>query len=154
MTTLSQTKTFLNYINGNWQAGSSDETLASINPANREVVGYVQSSTREDLNEAVLAAKQAQKAWKKLSGIERGNLLFKAAEILEENLDDVAETMTREMGKTLPEAKGETARGVAILRYYAGEGARKMGDLIPASDSEALQFSKRVPLGVVGVITP
>lgn len=154
MTTLSQTKTFSNYINGQWQVGSSNETLASINPANREVVGYVQSSTREDLNDAVLAAKEAQKAWKKLSGIERGNLLYKAADILEKNLDEVAETMTKEMGKTLPEAKGETARGVAILRYYAGEGARKMGDIIPASDSGALQFSKRVPLGVVGAITP
>jgi len=154
MTTLSQTKTFLNYINGDWQTGASNETLASINPANREVIGYVQSSTIEDLNEAIQSAKQAQKAWKKLSGIERGNLLYKAAEILEKNLDEVAETMTREMGKTLVEAKGETARGVAILRYYAGEGARKMGDLIPASDSEALQFSKRVPLGVVGAITP
>lgn len=154
MTTLSQTKTYLNYINGNWQAGSADEIVASINPANREAVGYVQSSTREDLNEAVQAAKQAQKAWKKLSGAERGNLLFKAAEILEKKLDEVAETMTREMGKTFPEAKGETARGVAILRYYAGEGMRKMGDVIPASDSEALQFSKRVPLGVVGAITP
>ncbi|MBM7654955.1 alpha-ketoglutaric semialdehyde dehydrogenase GucD [Neobacillus cucumis] len=154
MTTLSPIKTFLNYINGSWQAGSSDETLASINPANREVVGYVQSSTREDLNEAVEAAKQAQKEWRKLSGTERGNLLFKAADILEKNLDEVAESMTREMGKTLTEAKGETARGVAILRYYAGEGMRKMGDLIPASDGTALQFSKRVPLGVVGAITP
>jgi alpha-ketoglutaric semialdehyde dehydrogenase len=154
MATLSQTKTFLNYINGQWQVGSSNETLASINPANREVVGYVQSSTREDLDETVLAAKQAQKSWKKLSGIERGNLLYKAADILEKNLDDVAETMTKEMGKTLVEAKGETARGVAILRYYAGEGARKMGDFIPASDSEALQFTKRIPLGVVGAITP
>lgn len=154
MTTLSQSTTFLNYINGKWQAGSSDETLESINPANREIVGYVQSSTKEDLNEVVQAAKQAQKAWKQLSGPERGNLLFKAAEILEKNLDEVAETMTREMGKTLPEAKGETARGVAILRYYAGEGMRKMGDLIPASDGGALQFSKRVPLGVVGAITP
>ncbi|MCM3689714.1 alpha-ketoglutaric semialdehyde dehydrogenase GucD [Neobacillus niacini] len=154
MATLSQTKTFLNYINGQWQVGSSNDTLASINPANREVVGYVQSSTREDLDAAVLAAKQAQKTWKKLSGIERGNLLYKAADLLEKNLDEVAETMTREMGKTLVEAKGETARGVAILRYYAGEGARKMGDIIPASDSGALQFSKHIPLGVVGAITP
>jgi aldehyde dehydrogenase (NAD+) len=154
MKTLSQAKTYLNYINGNWQAGSSDEVIASINPANKEEVGYVQSSTREDLNEAVQAAKQAQKLWKKLSGVDRGNLLYKAAEMIEKNIDDIAETMTREMGKTFLEAKGETARGVAILRYYAGEGMRKMGDLIPASDGSALQFSKRVPLGVVGLITP
>jgi aldehyde dehydrogenase (NAD+) len=146
--------TYLNYINGNWKAASSEDVIASINPANKEIVGYVQSSTIEDLNEAVQAAKDAQKLWKKLSGVERGNLLFKAADIIEKNIDGIAETMTREMGKTFPEAKGETARGVAILRYYAGEGMRKMGDIIPASDGTALQFSKRVPLGVVGLITP
>ena len=84
----------------------------------------------------------------------RGQLLFKAANIVEENLDEIAETLTREMGKTLPEAKGETARGVAILRYYAGEGMRKDGDVIPSSDKDALMFTKRTPLGVVGVITP
>ncbi|MDQ0199356.1 alpha-ketoglutaric semialdehyde dehydrogenase GucD [Neobacillus ginsengisoli] len=154
MKTLSQAKTYLNYINGSWQAASSEEVIASINPANKEEVGYVQSSTREDLNEAVKAAKQAQKLWKKLSGAERGNLLYKAADMIEKNIDVIAETMTREMGKTFPEAKGETARGVAILRFYAGEGMRKMGDIIPASDGTALQFSKRVPLGVVGLITP
>src|SRR5690606_27579850 len=61
---------------------------------------------------------------------------------------------TLEMGKTLPEAKGETARGVAILGYFAGEGMRSVGDVIPSTDSEALMFTTRVPLGVVGVITP
>ena len=65
-----------------------------------------------------------------------------------------AETMTREMGKTFPEAKGETARGVAMLRYYAGEGMRKIGDVIPSTDADALMFTTRVPLGVVGVISP
>src|SRR5690606_15186044 len=64
------------------------------------------------------------------------------------------QTMTEEMGKTFPEAKGETARGVAILRYYAGEGLRKIGDVIPSTDNEAFMFTKRVPLGVVGIITP
>jgi alpha-ketoglutaric semialdehyde dehydrogenase len=154
METTVQATTYLNYINGNWQAATSEDVIASINPANKEIVGYVQSSTRKDLNEAVQAAKDAQKLWKKLSGVERGNLLFKAADMIEKNIDDIAKTMTREMGKTFPEAKGETARGVAILRFYAGEGMRKMGDIIPASDGTALQFSKRVPLGVVGLITP
>jgi alpha-ketoglutaric semialdehyde dehydrogenase len=154
METTVKATTYLNYINGNWQAASSEDVIASINPANKEIVGYVQSSTKEDLNEAVKAAKDAQKLWKKLSGVERGNLLFKVADMIEKNIDDIAKTMTKEMGKTFPEAKGETARGVAILRFYAGEGMRKMGDIIPASDGTALQFSKRVPLGVVGLITP
>lgn len=147
--------TYLNYINGQWKAAASGETEASINPARKsEVVGYIQKSDARDLNEAVAGAKQAQKAWRKLSGQARGDLLFKAAAALERRLDEIAETMTREMGKTFPEAKGETARGVAILRYYAGEGLRSVGDVIPSTDSEALMFTTRVPLGVVGVITP
>src|SRR5207247_2307952 len=110
-------------------------------------------STIEDMNQAVKAAKQAQNQWRKLSGAARGDYLYKAANILESR-GDIAEVMTKEMGKTLPEAKGETARGVAILRYFAGEGMRKVGDVIPSTDSEALMFTSRVPLGVVGVISP
>ncbi|WP_299090036.1 alpha-ketoglutaric semialdehyde dehydrogenase GucD [uncultured Metabacillus sp.] len=155
MATKTEVKTYLNFVNGQWVKASNSEVDASINPADcNDVVGYVQKSTREDLNEAVAAAAEAQKSWRKLSGAERGNYLFKVADILESRIDEIAETMTREMGKTLPEAKGETARGVAILRYYAGEGMRKVGDVIPSSDAEALMFTTRTPLGVVGVITP
>lgn len=148
-------KTYKNFINGTWTESLSGEVQKSINPANYEdIVGYVQMSTKVEVNQAVSAAKEAQKSWKKLAGSERGAYLYKVADILEKRLDEVAETMTREMGKTLPEAKGETARGVAILRYYAGEGIRKVGDVIPSTDSKALMFTSRVPLGVVGVITP
>jgi alpha-ketoglutaric semialdehyde dehydrogenase len=155
MTVQTEQKIHLNFINGKWVSSSKNEVIEIINPANfDDVIGYVQKSTIEDLNQAVIAAKLAQKKWKKLSGDARGKYLYKVADILESRLDEVAECMTREMGKTLPEAKGETARGVAILRYYAGEGMRKVGDVIPSSDSNALMFTTRVPLGVVGVITP
>lgn len=155
MHTVTKEKTYKNFINNEWVETLSQETIKSINPANKEeVVGYVQNSSKDDLDEAVQAANQAKKEWRKIGQAARGQLLFKVANIIEENLDDIAETMTREMGKTLPEAKGETSRGVAILRYYAGEGMRKDGDVIPSSDKDALMFTKRVPLGVVGVITP
>ena len=145
MTTQTDVKTFLNYINGQWMASSNNQVIESINPANRhEVVGYAQNSTKEDLDMAVAAANSASRKWKKLSGAARGEYLYQVANLLEKNLDDIAETMTREMGKTLPEAKGETARGVAILRYYAGEGMRKIGDVIPSTDSGALMFTTRV----------
>lgn len=148
-------QTYLNYINGEWRQAGNGQTVPSINPAKRsEVVGYVQASSLEDLNDAVASAKAAYQGWRKLSGSVRGDFLFKAANALERRIDEIAETMTREMGKTLPEAKGETARGIAILRYYAGEGMRKIGDVIPSTDSEALMFTTRVPLGVVGVISP
>ncbi|MFT9848338.1 alpha-ketoglutaric semialdehyde dehydrogenase GucD [Aneurinibacillus sp. REN35] len=155
MTAQVETKTYLNYINGEWKSASTNKVDASINPANKnEIVGYVQSSAREDLDAAVAAAKKAQVAWRKLSGAARGDYLYKVANVMESRLDEIAETMTKEMGKTFPEAKGETARGIAILRYYAGEGMRKVGDVIPSTDSEALMFTTRVPLGVVGVISP
>jgi aldehyde dehydrogenase (NAD+) len=150
-----ETQTYLNYINGEWTSSSTGKVEARINPANTaETVGYIQTSSLEDLDQAVASAKQASKSWRKLSGSARGDILFKAAAILESRVDEIATTMTKEMGKTFPEAKGETARGVAILRYYAGEGMRPVGDVIPSTDSEALMLTTRVPLGVVGVITP
>jgi len=155
MTVTTDVKSYLNYVNGEWMQATTQEVEPSINPAKKsEIVGYVQKSGKADLNAAVSAAKTAQSKWRKLSAPARGDYLYRAANALEKRLDDIAETMTREMGKTLAEAKGETARGVAILRYYAGEGMRKVGDVIPSTDSEALMFTSRVPLGVVGVITP
>ncbi|MFF2447418.1 alpha-ketoglutaric semialdehyde dehydrogenase GucD [Neobacillus sp. NPDC058068] len=155
MQTVLKEKTFKNYINNEWVESTSYEVIRSISPMNKEeIVGYVQKSSREDLEKGVQAAYKAKKSWRKMGQAKRGELLFRAADILEENLEDIAETMTREMGKTLPEAKGETARGVAILRYYAGEGMRSDGDVIPSSDQAALLFTRRTPVGVVGVITP
>lgn len=155
MTTITKTKTYLNYINGEWIVSESGETAESRNPANKdEVVGLYQLSSSNDFNQAATSARKAQKAWRKLAGNVRGDYLLKAAAILEERIEDVATAMTKEMGKTFAEAKGETARGVAILRYYAGEGMRPVGDVIPSTDSDALMFTTRVPLGVVGVITP
>lgn len=145
---------FGNYINGHWKQEAA-APLASVNPSyTEEIVGYVQNSAADIVDEAVEAAKGALLPWRKLTGAERGHYLYQAANQLESRLDEIAETLAREMGKTLPEAKGETARGVAILRYYAGEGLRADGEVIPSTDSEALMFTKRVPLGVVGVITP
>ncbi len=147
--------TYMNYIGGVWKASVTGKTEESRNPANiEEIVGVIPASSMDDLNAAVAAAKEAYPSWKRMSGAARGDFLHRAANALERRADEVAETMTREMGKTLPEAKGETMRGVAILRYYAGEGMRKIGDVIPSTDSEAMMFTTRVPLGVVGVIAP
>lgn len=152
---MTNNKTYLNYINGEWVASETGKTDVSKNPAKKdEVVGSFQLSSANDFDNAATAAKTAQKKWRKLPGNVRGDYLLKAASILEERVDDVATAMTKEMGKTFPEAKGETLRGVAILRYFAGEGMRSIGDVIPSTDSEALMFTTRVPLGVVGVVTP
>ena len=150
-TTEAKTKTYLNYIDGEWVASETGKTGVSKNPARKEeVVGAYQLSNSNDFDKAATAARKAQKAWRKLAGSVRGDYLLKAASIMEERIDDIATAMTLEMGKTFPEAKGETARGVAILRYFSGEGMRSVGDVIPSTDSEALMFTTRVPLGVVG----
>jgi len=147
-------RVFGNYINGEWMESKSGKLIDSINPANKQIMGSVQASTKEDATAALQAANEAKQRWKKLGQFQRGQILYKVATNLEANLQDIAQTLTEEMGKTLPEAIGETQRGIAILKYYAAEGSRSDGDVIPASDKDALMFTKRAPLGVVGVITP
>ncbi|MGQ5178531.1 alpha-ketoglutaric semialdehyde dehydrogenase GucD [Bacillus halotolerans] len=155
MSVITEKNTYLNFINGEWVKAQSGDMIKSENPADvNDIVGYVQSSTADDVDRAVAAAHEAKTGWRKLTGAERGQLLYKTADIMEQRLEDIAACATREMGKTLLEAKGETARGIAILRYYAGEGMRKTGDVIPSTDKDALMFTTRVPLGVVGVISP
>lgn len=155
MSVIMEQNTYLHFINGEWVKSQSGDMVKVENPADvNDIVGYVQNSTAEDVERAVAAANEAKTAWRKLTGAERGQYLYKTADIMEQRLEEIAICATREMGKTLPEAKGETARGIAILRYYAGEGMRKTGDVIPSTDKAALMFTTRVPLGVVGVISP
>jgi alpha-ketoglutaric semialdehyde dehydrogenase len=144
-----------NFINGQWIAPQTGEFKESINPADkRDIVGYVPVSAVEDVDVAVRAAKQALADWRKFSGAARGEFLRKTADILEQRRDEIAEILTREMGKTLIDAKGELTRGVDVLRYYASEGVRSIGEVIPSTDQDTLLFTSRVPLGVVGLITP
>lgn len=144
-----------NFIGGQWSASASGKTLARENPADwREIVGAYQDSTIEDVVAACDAAAGAFPAWAALAGPARGAFLHKAADILEARVEDVARTMTREMGKTIGEARGETRRGVTILRYFAQEGLREMGLTIPSADARTLMYTTRVPLGPVALITP
>jgi len=147
--------TVQNYINGAWLAPKSDNYVVNKNPARlNEEVGSVPLSNEEDIEAAVVAASEARKKWRSMTGAERGNVLFKVASIMEERVEAIGTMMTREMGKTLGEAKGEVTRGIAILKYFAGEGMRPVGDVIPATDPSALMYTTRAPLGVVGVISP
>ncbi|MEH7155878.1 alpha-ketoglutaric semialdehyde dehydrogenase GucD [Neobacillus drentensis] len=149
------TLTTLNFINGEWVSAQNGSFIRSINPSDlNEVVGTIADSTIEDLDDAVQAAKRAGVSWRKLSAVDRGNFLHKAADILENNVDEIAEIATREMGKVLHEMKGEVKRGVAILRYFAQEGMRQTGEVLPSAQSNNFLYTKRVPIGVVGIITP
>lgn len=143
---------FPNYINGEWVTG---DTFEDRNPANTdEVVGEFVKGSPADVIAAADAAAAAFPAWSSMPAPMRGNYLFKVADILDRKFDQIAAEMTREEGKTLPEAKGETRRAINIFRYYGGEGSRLPGLLVPSERERVHTFSIRKPIGVVGLVTP
>ncbi|HEY0822321.1 MAG TPA: aldehyde dehydrogenase family protein, partial [Ramlibacter sp.] len=130
-------------------------TFETRNPANTdEVVGVYQKSDADDARQAIEAARDAQPGWAAIPAPKRGEILHRAAAILESRADQVAREMTREEGKTLPEARGEVGRAVNILRYVGGEGARLGGEHAPSERDRVFIQTRRRPLGVVGLITP
>src|SRR5947209_8002196 len=146
---------FNNYIAGEWVPARNGKTFANVNPAHTdEVVGLFQASGPEDVRAAFDAAVKAQPAWAAVPAPRRGEYLFKAAELLESRLPKLAEEMTREEGKTLPESKGEVKRAINIFRYFGGEGARQFSYQIPSERENVFCYTMRKPLGVVGLITP
>jgi alpha-ketoglutaric semialdehyde dehydrogenase len=146
------TETFRNYINGEWVSG---DTFENRNPANTdEVVGLFVKGKAADVDAAAAAAQAAFVGWAGLPGPARGNYLFKVADILDRKFDQVAADMTREEGKTLPEAKGEVRRSINIFRYFAGEGSRMPGFLVPSERDRVHMFALRKAVGVVGLVTP
>lgn len=146
---------FRNFIAGEWVECQTKKTFPNVNPANTdEIVGLFQSSGPDDTLKACEAAAKAQPAWAAFPAPRRGEYLFKAAEILESRLNKLGEEMTREEGKTLPEAKGEVKRAINILRYFGGEGARQFSYQIPSERENVFCYTMRKPLGVVALITP
>src|SRR6185436_18138247 len=110
---------FKNYISGEW-VGSA-KTFENRNPANTdELVGLFSKGTAQEMADAASAASAAFPAWSAMPAPARGNLLYKAAEIMDRKFDQLGADMTREEGKTLPEAKGEVRRAINILRYFGG----------------------------------
>jgi acyl-CoA reductase-like NAD-dependent aldehyde dehydrogenase len=135
--------------------GEAGAVFENRNPANTgELLARSPRAARRTCDDAARAAAAALPAWSAMSGPGRGNILYKAADILEGKFDSVAADMTREEGKTLPEAKGEVRRAINILRYFAGEGSRLPGMLVPSERDRVHMFALRKPMGVVGLITP
>ncbi|MEW5978164.1 MAG: aldehyde dehydrogenase family protein [Acidobacteriota bacterium] len=148
-------QTYGNFVAGEWVNSSSGKTFDSTNPANiDDVVARYQSSTAEDVRNSFEVALKAQSSWASVPAPHRGTILMRAAELLEKRADSVAVEMTREEGKTLPEAKGEVARAVNIFRYFGGEGARLCGETVPSEREGVFAFTFRKPLGVVTLLTP
>ncbi|MDO8736342.1 MAG: aldehyde dehydrogenase family protein, partial [Thermoleophilia bacterium] len=149
------TETHKNLIAGEWVESTTGETFANLNPADTsDVVGHFQSSGAADARAAINAAEDAKAEWRATSAPRRGDILAKAARIIEADIGRIAEELTREEGKTLVEAKGETARAVQIFDYFAGEGRRLSGETTPSEFGRTLLYTVREPLGTVGLITP
>lgn len=148
-------ETHQNYIGGEWVDASSSQTFADINPANTDdIVAHFQSATVEDVRAAIDAAQQAQPGWAAMTPPRRGEVLARAARIIEAEAGRIACDLTREEGKTLTEARGETLRAIQIFDYFAGEGRRLSGETTPSEYGRTLLYTVRVPLGAVGLITP
>jgi len=146
---------YLNLIGGQWTPASSGATNSDRNPARTdEVVAVFPSGGGEDAVRAAEAAAKAFPGWARTPMPKRSEILLKAAALLEQRLDEVAGALTREEGKTLAESKGETARGVSLLRYYAGEAMQPTGEVYGSAVPTTLLFAERVPLGPVALITP
>jgi aldehyde dehydrogenase (NAD+) len=143
------------YIAGQWVHPTSTRLTRNLNPADpSDVIAEFPSATAADTVRAIEAAQAAAPGWRATPAPERGRVLWRAAEIARQRAEAIAQTMTREEGKIIREARGEVARGLAVLEYYAGAGYRIQGKTLPAEARDTFTYTIRRPLGVVGLITP
>ncbi len=155
MAVITETKPVRSYIGGHFRESGSDRYIPSINPSDSgNVVARVPEGTPEDVELAVAAAAGALDGWRRMSGPARAEHLYRWAGVIEARREELARAVVREVGKPIVEARGEVQRCVVILRYYAGEAVRGVGEVIPAQGEGMLQFTLREPLGVVALVTP
>lgn len=143
-----------NFINGKWVEASTTEYLDVPNPATEDVLARVPISTKDDLNKAVEAAKEAYKTWSQTPVPRRARILFKYHQLLVEHQDELARLITMENGKAYSEAQGEVLRGIECVEFACGAPTLMMGENLStiATNIESQMF--RYPIGVVGGITP
>jgi len=153
--TATRTKVYKNFIDGEWVEASTGQTFEDRNPADtRDVVGIFQRSGKEDVDNAVAAAKQAFAKWRLIPAPRRAEIIYRAAEMLMERKEDFARDMTREMGKILKETRGDVQEAVDTAYYMAGEGRRMFGPTTPSELPNKFAMAMRQPIGVCGMITP
>jgi len=143
-----------NYIDGAWVQAASGKTITVRNPATGEVVGQVPALSAAETRAAIEAAHAAFPAWRKLLAKERGAILMRLAALMHANADDLAAIMTAEQGKPLAEAKGEVVYSASFLEWFAEEGKRVYGDIIPQNAQGRRILVSKEPIGVFAAITP
>jgi aldehyde dehydrogenase (NAD+) len=143
------------FIDGHAVAADGEHHVPDVNPSDaRDVIGLVPEGSPEQVQAAVAAADRALASWRRLPGPARAEHLYRWGEAIQGRKEELARQLAREVGKPIGEARGEIARCVVILRYYAGDAVRSIGEVVPAQAEGVLQFTLREPLGVVGLITP
>jgi alpha-ketoglutaric semialdehyde dehydrogenase len=155
MATAVAPKVYKNFINGEWLESRGGKAYENRNPANLDqLVGMFVSSTEEDAAQAVDAAKEAYKKWRLVPAPKRGEILYRAAELLVQRKEEFAKDMTREMGKVLAETRGDVQEAIDMTYYMAGEGRRLFGQTTPSELPNKFAMTVRQSIGVCGMITP
>ena len=155
MATVAVPKVHKNFINGEWVESKTGQAFEDRNPAHAaELIGIFPSSTQDDVDAAVDAAREAFKKWRLVPAPRRAEILYRAAETLVKRKEELARDMTREMGKPLPEARGDVQEAIDMTYYMAGEGRRLFGQTVPSELPNKFAMSVREPLGAIGMITP
>ncbi|UAY93616.1 betaine-aldehyde dehydrogenase [Pectobacterium polaris] len=140
------------YINGTYVDSTGDDTFEAINPANGDIIAYIQSATAADVDRAVSAATAGQKVWAAMTAMERSRILRRAVDILRERNDELALLETHDTGKPLSETRTvDIVTGADVLEYYAGLIPMQEGQQIPLRDT-SFAYTRREPLGVVAGI--
>jgi acyl-CoA reductase-like NAD-dependent aldehyde dehydrogenase len=145
---------YRNFVGGEWLDAASGATFESLSPATGEVLGVFPKSGAEDVDRAVAVAKETFEEWRLVPAPQRGEILYRFGQLLIEHKEELAQLMTREMGKVLAEARGDVQEAIDISFYMAGEGRRLFGHTTPSELKDKFNMSVRMPIGVVGAITP
>src|SRR6266550_170623 len=147
-------KEFQNHIGGKWQSAQSGKTFPNHNPATGEIIGHFPLSGKVEIDAAVAAARSAFEKWRLVPAPKRGEILYRVGELLTRHKEDLARTMTQEMGKVLKETRGDVQEGIDMAYYMGGEGRRLFGYTVPVELPNKSGIATRDPLGVVACITP
>src|SRR6185369_7394161 len=147
--------TYRNFIGGKWSESSSNRTAQNINPANTDdILGTIRQATREEARAAVEAAAGAFRGWRATPAPARGKIVARAARLMEENKEELAQLLTQEEGKTIAESRGELQRSINVAEFCAGESRRLNGETIPSELPLNFAYTIKQPLGVVACVTP
>jgi alpha-ketoglutaric semialdehyde dehydrogenase len=146
---------YRNFIAGKWLESASSRTISNINPANTDdIIGTIKQATRAEARRAVEAASDAFRGWRATPAPSRGKIVARAARLLEENKEELAQILTREEGKTIAESRGELQRSINVTEFCAGESRRLNGETIQSELPANFAYTIKQPLGVVACVTP